>query len=383
MSFKVDFFALLAGVAAPTHGTTEMTQVGPSRMASSLSWQSVSQLQQASGPAEAADAGKHHRLEVAAPRRRDLGRDARGTSLLLDTAEARSADSEHGSLTLDESNTDLRRRRLEANRPQADGSADADDAEGIFSPAVTAAEGWGLVNLRGQCSDGDSFTVTSPSIPSTEGCYTSVPGTSFGEGFLYSTEDSTVTTTIYPKVVTKDGTSNFFWAVSELAVFSGDGVTIDCLSVETTSTNIHPAAASWQCDVDGSGQLLPVEDDEFFLVCGCGTSATSGSSSGGADPVQTPTASPVSNPSSVDGDGDDIQDFSFAPTVSPTSMAAVVAPTPAGSSPPDTNTEVSGGNSRVAGGYATQMMTATAAGVVSLSTCVCVAIVSGYGVSLL
>lgn len=71
-----------------------------------------------------------------------------------------------------------------------------------------AAEGWGLVDLRGQCSDGDSFTVTSASIPSTEGCYMSVPGTSFGEGFLYSTEDSGVTTTIYPKIITKDGTSN-------------------------------------------------------------------------------------------------------------------------------------------------------------------------------
>lgn len=133
-------------------------------------------------------------------------------------------------------------------------------------------------------------------------------------------------------------------------------------------------------DVDGSGQLLPVEDDDFFLVCGCGTSATSGSSSGGGDPVTTPTASPVSNPSSLDGG--DFEEFSVAPTVSP-SMAAEIVPTPAGSSPPDTNTEVSGGNSRSAGGSAMQMMMATAAGVISLATCVCVAIVSGYGVSLL
>lgn len=206
--------ASISPLDVPSHAHNaiqQMTQVGPSRVVSSPSWQSALQLQQASGPAEAAVAGKHRHLEVVASRRRELGHDARGewasTSLLLDTAEASSADFEHDLLPLDDSKTDLRRRRLEANRPQADGSADA-DSDGNFSPWVMAAGGWGLVDLRGQCSDGDSFTVTSPSIPSAEGCYTSVPGTSFGEGFLYSTEDSAVTTTIYPKIITKDGTSN-------------------------------------------------------------------------------------------------------------------------------------------------------------------------------
>lgn len=71
------------------------------------------------------------------------------------------------------------------------------------------AEGGGeLVSLRGQCSDGENFTVASGAIPIADGCYSPVAGTDFGEGLFYSTEDADNKRTIYPKVITKDGESS-------------------------------------------------------------------------------------------------------------------------------------------------------------------------------
>ncbi|CAM9439916.1 unnamed protein product, partial [Hapterophycus canaliculatus] len=143
---------------------------------------------------------------------------------------------------------------------------------------LVGRKGIEVFNLEGQCGDGDSFTVSSEALPDTEGCYSSVPGTSFGEGSWYSTEGSGDKRAIYPKIFTIDGGSSFFWAASPLPLFTGEDVVIDCLSVEPTSAATHPASATWQCDVNATGQLVLVENVEFFLACGCGTNPTSESS---------------------------------------------------------------------------------------------------------
>ena len=42
--------------------------------------------------------------------------------------------------------------------------------------------------------------------------------------------------------------AQFFWAAVEFAEFSSESAVIDCISFETTSTCIHPAGATWQCE---------------------------------------------------------------------------------------------------------------------------------------
>ncbi|CAM9869614.1 unnamed protein product [Scytosiphon promiscuus] len=321
---------------------------------------------------------------LAAPGRRGFKNDATSSSLYLLRARLESSAGGAGDVDV---GPELQRRRRVASPVPSDGD-DGDDDAGAraghlqeWEEALVVREESEVFNLMGQCSDGDSFTVSSEAMPDTEGCYSSVAGTSFGEGFLYSTDDSAEKRTIYPKIVTIGGESNYFWAASPLALFSGDDVVIDCLSVETTSTAIHPASATWQCDVDATGQLLLVENDEFFLVCGCGTStsgiSSSSSSSSDISPApagesETFTATPTTAFTTAPPGSTTVPGNTSAPTNVPTT-----APTSATTSgPPDEEREISGGRPRVTKGSSLTLMinaAAVAAGVVSLAAGVCAA----------
>ena len=43
----------------------------------------------------------------------------------------------------------------------------------------------------------------------------------------------------------------YFWAVALVEGFSGGDIFVDCISKETTSAAIHPADATWQCELVG------------------------------------------------------------------------------------------------------------------------------------
>lgn len=97
----------------------------------------------------------------------------------------------------------LRRRQAMASRSPTAGDAAADAGASAEAALIRSGD---LATFRGQCNDGDSFTVTSVALPIADGCYSAVVGTSFGEGFFYSTDDVDKRL-IYPKLITKDGLS--------------------------------------------------------------------------------------------------------------------------------------------------------------------------------
>eukprot|EP00903_Cladosiphon_okamuranus_P010262 g9716.t1 len=245
---------------------------------------------------------------------------------------------------------DVRRRLGVASRILADGDADAAASAGAGAIAEAASIRSGdFASLRGQCNDGDSFTVTSAAIPVAGGCYSAVLGTNFGEGFFYSTDDDDKRL-MYPKLITRDGESKYFWAAAAFGDFSGGSTPIDCLSMEPTTTYIHPAAVTWQCDVNGSGSLERITDEVFFAVCGCGTTATSGSSSGDLTPA----------PSLLEDTSSGVKIFTAAPTVPiPNTPFPTTIPTPARSASPPSSTiapvterEISGCGRRIGGSLA-------------------------------
>lgn len=96
----------------------------------------------------------------------------------------------------------LQRQQEIASRIPADG--DADSGAGAEAALIRRGD---FTSLRGQCNDGDSFTVTSLALPIADGCYSAVVGTNFGEGFLYSTDEQDDERLIYPKLITRDGES--------------------------------------------------------------------------------------------------------------------------------------------------------------------------------
>lgn len=119
------------------------------------------------------------------------GEGERESGLLLDDVDNVSVDDD----------TRLRRRRELASRTPAEGDAGA----GAMAEAASRGRG-DFASLRGQCNDGDSFTVTSGALPIADGCYIAVVGTNFGEGFFYSTDEEDKRQ-IYPKLITRDGES--------------------------------------------------------------------------------------------------------------------------------------------------------------------------------
>lgn len=155
----------------------------------------------------AAAAARSHDL-LAAPRQHGSVYDARRSSpsrlfakLENSAGDAADSDTSGGS----------QRRRLAASPLSLDGDNDAGVRAGHLQPweeAFVVRERGEVFNLKGQCSDGDSFTVSSQAMPDMDGCYSSVPGTSFGEGFLYSTDDDGDRRTIFPKIITISGESN-------------------------------------------------------------------------------------------------------------------------------------------------------------------------------
>ncbi|CAN0385913.1 unnamed protein product [Pylaiella littoralis] len=306
-----------------------------------------------------------------------------------DTRGTRGGKDEAGATLLDNVNvrTGLweRQQATEALRiPASDVGADADARagagaaeEGHFQAVMKKClpeERGGLISLRGQCSGGDDFTVSSGVVPSADGCYSAADGTDFGEGFFYTTDDADNKRSIYPKVITIGGESSYFWAASALVGFSNsDSIVIDCISVEPTSTHVHPAAASWSCDVDATGRLVNVTDEQFFLVCGCGTTATSGSSSSSSSNNSSNNIAPSAGGAE-------------SSTTAPTATPGKVTATPA-SINPDTESEASGGSGLKAGPRGCSFLTASsgsAAAAVTLAAGVlCAALVPDVVASLL
>ena len=142
-------------------------------------------------PLDQASAEQEHVHLLAADASSGGGEGEEEGRLLLDHVDNASVDAD----------VHLRRRRGLASRtPATDG-----DAAGAAAGAMAEVRG-GFASLRGQCDDGDSFTVTSAALPIADGCYSAVVGTSFGEGFFYSTDEEDKRL-IYPKLITRDGVS--------------------------------------------------------------------------------------------------------------------------------------------------------------------------------
>ncbi|CAN0059164.1 unnamed protein product [Ectocarpus sp. 4 AP-2014] len=143
----------------------------------------------------------------------------------------------------------------------------------------------------GSCGDGESFLITSDALPAVEGCFQSTQ-LSFSDGDEY--EEYSVSGTSDWDQVTVFGVSS---ALADddgneirpfyLAFFTQDeyDIILYCHSNEDAIT-VHPADATWLCDLDGTGTYEDVTDEEVSMDCGCTSTA----------PAPVVTDSPVAAP---------------------------------------------------------------------------------------
>ncbi|CAN0306359.1 unnamed protein product [Ectocarpus fasciculatus] len=162
--------------------------------------------------------------------------------------------------------------------------------------------------LEGSCGDGESFRITSDVFPAIEGCFQSTPF-SFSNGDEY--EEYSVSGTNDWDQVTVIGSSSALadddddevkpFYVGYFAQDEYDRIYY-CYSNEDAIT-VHPADATWLCDLGGTGTYEDVTDEEVSMDCGCaGTPApvvvTDSSDTSVAPPSLTPDSEGESTSSS-------------------------------------------------------------------------------------
>ncbi|CAM9944679.1 unnamed protein product, partial [Ectocarpus sp. 12 AP-2014] len=148
---------------------------------------------------------------------------------------------------------------------------------------------------EGSCGDGESFRITSDVLPVVQGCYQQTT-LSFDDGGQY--EEYTVSGMTEWEHITMFGSSSAFGDDDgdEIMPFylafvseEDDGTIIYCISNEDAVT-VHPADATWTCDLGGTGTFEDVTNEEILMDCGCtGTPAPVVTDS----PVVPPTLTPV------------------------------------------------------------------------------------------
>ncbi|CAM9983254.1 unnamed protein product [Pylaiella littoralis] len=125
------------------------------------------------------------------------------------------------------------------------------------------------------CGVSEEFEVSSPAIPEVAGCFelTSLSFSS-GDGVL---ELWTVggAFALGQVVVlgsaddpTEDDDTDLPWYIAYLPSDDDDDIILYCASAELAVT-VHPADATWSCDVDGTG-IGAIADEDFSVACGCG-----------------------------------------------------------------------------------------------------------------
>ncbi|CAM9728857.1 unnamed protein product, partial [Ectocarpus fasciculatus] len=124
------------------------------------------------------------------------------------------------------------------------------------------------------CGDGESFRITSDVFPAIEGCFQSTPF-SFSNGDEY--EEYSVSGTNDWDQVTVIGSSSALadddddevkpFYVGYFAQDEYDRIYY-CYSNEDAIT-VHPADATWLCDLGGTGTYEDVTDEEVSMDCGC------------------------------------------------------------------------------------------------------------------
>ncbi|CAM9980650.1 unnamed protein product [Ectocarpus sp. 12 AP-2014] len=159
------------------------------------------------------------------------------------------------------------------------------------SPATDTSESTSGGTSARSCGDGESFLISSDVLPAVEGCFQntqqlfsngdeyewySVSGTSewdqvtvMGESSAFADDDGDEIKPFYLAFIAQDEYD----------------IILYCYSNEDAIT-VHPADATWLCDLDGTGTYEDVTDEEISMDCGCTSTA----------PAPVVTDSPVAAP---------------------------------------------------------------------------------------
>eukprot|EP00752_Nemacystus_decipiens_P005787 g5236.t1 len=169
------------------------------------------------------------------------------------------------------------------------------------------------------CGETESFRIKSDQLPLVEGCFQATqesfanPGASFE---VWTVSGNTQYDQVIVAAIADDGTGEYDDSPYLLAYFGADennriGY---CLSNEN-GIDVHPADATWLCDMDGAGggadnvdvfgsllagenttpdSFVAVTDEDISFTCGCATPAPSQ-----PRPTPSPTPTPASSSSAV------------------------------------------------------------------------------------
>ncbi|CAN0391307.1 unnamed protein product, partial [Ectocarpus sp. 8 AP-2014] len=155
------------------------------------------------------------------------------------------------------------------------------------------------------CEDTESFQIISSELPDIQGCFQAT-------SILFSTPESTeeywslTGEALYESILvgayldedTEEEGDSSPWYLIFLSE-DDDATVIYCYSNEQ-GILVHPADATWQCDLDGTGEYADVTNEEVSFTCGC-----TGTPAPAPDPIAAPESptgtSPPIEPESDDG----------------------------------------------------------------------------------
>ncbi|CAN0038421.1 unnamed protein product, partial [Ectocarpus sp. 13 AM-2016] len=157
------------------------------------------------------------------------------------------------------------------------------------------------------CGDTESFQIISSELPGVQGCFQAT-------STLFSTPESTeeywtltgeaeyesILVGAYLDEDTEEEGDSSPWYL--IFISEDDDATVIYCNSNEQGILVHPADATWQCDLDGTGEYSDVTDEEVSFTCGCtGTPAPAPASSAIAAPESPTGTSPPIEPESGDG----------------------------------------------------------------------------------
>ncbi|CAM9310195.1 unnamed protein product [Ectocarpus sp. 8 AP-2014] len=154
------------------------------------------------------------------------------------------------------------------------------------------------------CEDTESFQIISSELPDIQGCFQATStlfSTPESTGEYWSLTGEAEYESILVGSILDEGTEEGDSTPWYLAFLSedDDATVFYCRSNEQ-GILVHPADATWQCDLDGTGEYADVTDEEVSFTCGC-----TGTPAPAPDPIAAPESptgtSPPIEPESDDG----------------------------------------------------------------------------------
>eukprot|EP00903_Cladosiphon_okamuranus_P011461 g10795.t1 len=200
----------------------------------------------------------------------------------------------------------------------------------IFPPAVTTPAPSETAIVADSCGATESFLIMSSVLPDVEGCYQSTDELFSNPGSFFEawTVSGTSTTEQIGVIGFAEGGDVELPAYPyQLAFVSSDADSyiIYCFSSEEAIT-VHPADATWNCDLDGTESFAEVTDADVSFTCGC-TDAGTPAPVRGATPITAPNSPPGSAPSAptTATSGSDIARVPHSPSVTGATIVATAA----------------------------------------------------------